>query len=124
MDSFNEFIVWLTFIINGLKDGERIYVHCKGGHGRSGMIVCCVLCIMYGMTPSKSIQEVTHGHRQRHEIGSKWKMRLCPSNEIQRAFVDRVFKSNTSKKTNPLCTNIEQVFNNVRMRILDKKTTL
>lgn len=120
MESFNEFIVWLMYIIQSLKDHEYIYIHCKGGHGRSGMIVCCVLCLMYGLTPSQSIQEVTHGHRQRPDIGAKWKMRLCPSNEIQRVFVDRVFQSNQrpSRPQDAISRDLEQVFNNLRRRLL------
>lgn len=119
MESFNEFIVWLIFIIQSMKEHERIYIHCKGGHGRSGMIVCCVLCLMYGMTPSQSIGEVTLGHRQRPDIGAKWKMRLCPSNEIQRIFVDRVFQSNQNKSCRDVSpSNIEHVFNSLRRRML------
>lgn len=123
MDSFNEFIVSLMFIVNNMKDNEYIYIHCKGGHGRSGMIVCCLLCLMYGKTPSQSIHEVTHGHRQRPLLSSKWKMRLCPSNEIQRVFVDRIFRSHNMMNNAPLTRELENVFNNVRKRILLYKPT-
>lgn len=119
MESFNEFIMWLIHIIQALKENEHVYIHCKGGHGRSGMIVCCVLCIMFGLTPSQSIQEVTHGHRQRPDIGAKWKMRLCPSNEIQRIFVDRVFQSNHCiQNQRSSGQDIEHVFNSLRRRML------
>lgn len=121
MESFNEFIVSLMFIINSMKENEYIYIHCKGGHGRSGMIVCCLLCLMYGKTPIQSINEVTHGHSKRPDLSTKWKSRPCPSNEIQRIFVDRIFRSNHKTHINynqPLTREIENAFNNVRKKIL------
>ena len=27
-----------------LVNNEKIYIHCKGGHGRAGLVVSCILC--------------------------------------------------------------------------------
>lgn len=92
MDLFHEFIVWLVFTIHVMRDTERMYIHCKGGHGRSGMVVCCILCLMHDLLPDKSIEEVTTSHKERPILTAKWKTRLCPPNEVQRVFIHRVYE--------------------------------
>src|SRR6056300_1591238 len=45
---FCSFIVNLTDIINTKLDNwELMYIHCKGGHGRSGVVVACILAYMF-----------------------------------------------------------------------------
>jgi hypothetical protein len=93
MDMFHEFITWLVFTMGVMKEGERMYVHCKGGHGRSGMVVCCLLCSLHNLSPERSIEEVTVSHMERPLLTPKWRTRLCPSNEVQRVFVSHLFQS-------------------------------
>lgn len=90
LDLFHEFIVWLVFTIGVMKEEELMYIHCKGGHGRSGMVVCCVLCARHSLSPETSIQETTISHHERPLLTEKWRTRQCPSNEIQRMFVHRI----------------------------------
>lgn len=97
--SFNDFIIWLMFTMNVLKEKESMYIHCKGGHGRSGMVVCCLLCLLHDLTPEQSIGEVTESHRDRPNLGLKWKTRLCPSNNVQRIFVNRICSSSEILKS-------------------------
>lgn len=118
MDLFNEFIIWLVFTISVMKENEFMYIHCKGGHGRSGMVVCCILCMLYGLSPEKSIEEVSISHNERPLLTSKWKGRLCPSNEIQRIFVNRVHQCNMRKNTQ-IHLELENAFNTTRRRLLN-----
>lgn len=119
MNLFNEFIVWLIFTINVMNENEKMYIHCKGGHGRSGMVMCCILCLMYNILPEKSIEEITRSHSERPLLTEKWRTRLCPSNEIQRVFINRVYQCNHIQKQNNINFKLESAFNNTRARILD-----
>jgi protein-tyrosine phosphatase len=89
--SFKEFIRWLSFLIQQMSKTEQIYIHCKGGHGRSGLVMACILCFLYRFRPSDSIKEITRAHIERKILSPKWKNRLCPSNEIQRIFIHNLF---------------------------------
>jgi protein tyrosine phosphatase len=36
-------------LVKHLSEGRRLYLHCWGGHGRTGTIVCVMLHLMYGV---------------------------------------------------------------------------
>ena len=69
-NKFSKFILKLTTIINKLKEKEAIYIHCKGGHGRSG-VVASLLCHIYKMEPKESIEQTTKFHNEREGIKIK-----------------------------------------------------
>jgi hypothetical protein len=119
MNFFNEFIVWLIFTISVMKENELMYIHCKGGHGRSGMVLCCILCLMYEISPQKSIEETTISHNERPLLTPKWKSRLCPSNEIQRIFVDRVYHCHKQQQDTNVYFEMENAFNTARTRMIN-----
>jgi protein-tyrosine phosphatase len=37
-------------LVARLHRGERLYVHCWGGHGRTGTVICIMLHLMYGVS--------------------------------------------------------------------------
>lgn len=115
MDMFNEFITWLVFTVGVMREDELMYIHCKGGHGRSGMVMCCILCMMHNILPEKSIEEVTTSHKERPLLAEKWKTRLCPSNEVQRVFVNHLYQCNRQN----IYLALENAFNTKRKSILN-----
>lgn len=120
MNLFNEFLTWLTFTINVMKEDELIYIHCKGGHGRSGMLVCCILCVLFNLTPEQSISEATISHNERPLLTEKWRLLPCPPHEIQRIFIHRVFQCHLQlqQQTSNTHLQLENLFNSTRKRIL------
>ena len=48
------FVKSLAKIIYMLADGKNIYIHCHGGHGRTGLYVVALLAIIYPELRSKS----------------------------------------------------------------------
>lgn len=48
-----------------MKGGKRAYVHCLGGHGRSGVVVACVVQRWLGMDPLQSLTYITTMHLTR-----------------------------------------------------------
>ena len=41
--SYVKFIINISNIIRQLRNNDKIYIHCKGGHGRSGVVVASLL---------------------------------------------------------------------------------
>ena len=88
---FIHFLEYLINIIGGLETDEKIYIHCKGGHGRSGMLVACLLCILENITPEESIKKTTEYHRLRPSLKKKWLSYHCPNIKIQQDFIYEIF---------------------------------
>jgi protein tyrosine phosphatase len=40
-------------LVTAISEGEVLYIHCWGGHGRTGTIVCIMLHLMYGVSDFK-----------------------------------------------------------------------
>lgn len=56
---------WKTFgsrIVSTLANGDRVFIHCKGGLGRTGTIAACLL-IESGMKPAEAIASVRRVRR-------------------------------------------------------------
>jgi protein-tyrosine phosphatase len=47
----------LDTIEGWIKDGRMVYVHCHGGHGRTGLVMACWL-IRAGLPSMKAISEL------------------------------------------------------------------
>ncbi|CAM9696043.1 unnamed protein product [Scytosiphon promiscuus] len=69
-----------------LARGEVMYLHCWGGHGRTGTVVCIMLHLMYGCSADEAMERCQHVHDVRRipiSVGS-------PQTEAQRQQVRRV----------------------------------
>lgn len=89
--SFLDFIRWLGFLVRHMAPNELMYIHCRGGHGRSGLVLACMICLLYKVHPTDSIRELTRAHLERKILSPRWKKRLCPANEIQRLYLHNLF---------------------------------
>jgi ribA/ribD-fused uncharacterized protein len=86
------FLVKVGDIINKLHPGELIYVHCKGGHGRSGIVVASLLCYMYDITASSALEYTAKYHSTRSVMREKWRRMGAPQSLYQRHFVHMFFE--------------------------------
>lgn len=89
--SFAQLIVRICNIIKTLEENQKIYIHCKGGHGRSGVLVACVLCYYYHISAEEAISLTTMYHAQRPLIREKWKRLGSPQGLNQKRFVHNFF---------------------------------
>ena len=74
-----------------------MYLHCWGGHGRTGTIVCIMLHMMYGLSSKEVLQRCQYVHDLRVvpiEVGS-------PQTPAQRAQVVRVIARLRQAKSLP-----------------------
>lgn len=88
---FSSFIVYLDHILKNLKDGEKIYVHCRGGNGRSGIVVACLLVRYQSITALDALQLTQKYHSERKNLKLKWKLMGAPQTYAQKNFVIKLF---------------------------------
>jgi hypothetical protein len=51
----NSLLEFAKLTVQLLQSGEKIYLHCWGGHGRAGTVYCLVLQLAYGMTANEAL---------------------------------------------------------------------
>jgi len=78
-------------VVKCLENGEVIYLHCWGGHGRTGVIVCLVLHLIFGLSYEQALEycELVHSMRT-----AKINVR-SPQTDGQRLQVKRIIDSLT-----------------------------
>lgn len=65
-----------------------IYIHCRGGHGRSAVVAGMLLTIIYPFLQSdKVLQWLTEAHRQRVDMRRKYYFVQCPTRKNQRRYL-------------------------------------
>jgi len=72
-------------VANDAKKGKKIYIHCKGGHGRSAMFFACVLIHIYPDKSAKEILDLTNNMHslQRTDTTKEWIDMGAPQTESQ-----------------------------------------
>lgn len=86
------FIHKISNIIETLEEGELIYIHCKGGHGRCGIVVSCLLCYIYKYTSTQSLEMTNKYHNDRKVMNERWRKVGSPQTDKQKDFVHKLFK--------------------------------
>lgn len=87
---FCNFIRKLSEYIDNLKENEKIYIHCRGGHGRSGLVVSSLLIYRNRYTIEEAINLTNLFHRQRIGLSDKWH-RLKIPNYTQINYLYKIF---------------------------------
>ncbi len=54
-----------------VKDGKIVYVHCQGGHGRSGVFACCFLQLYYRVDYKEALKKHKELHKTRKDNSHK-----------------------------------------------------
>ena len=86
---FSKFILEMVDKLHKLKqNGKKMYVHCKGGHGRSGMVVACILIQWFKFEdPEYALKLTTEYRNNRPKIKHKYLYQTSPEMNIQKNFV-------------------------------------
>jgi len=74
-------------ITDHIKSKQKVYIHCRGGHGRSAMVAACVLAYIKQIRPEEAIQQITKAHQLRPTLRHFWKDKPCPNSSLQRQFI-------------------------------------
>lgn len=91
--SFAQFIVLLADIIDNIHTNETVYIHCKGGHGRSGLVVASLLCYVCNLHPESALEYTNNYHNDRLVMRDRWRRIGSPQTYAQKQFVRRFFSS-------------------------------
>ena len=76
-------------IVASLESGKTVYLHCWGGHGRTGIMVCLVLHLVFKLSAEDAIEYCESVHAKRlHAIDVR-----SPQTEVQREQVKRIIRS-------------------------------
>jgi hypothetical protein len=108
-DAFRRFIVHLADVI--CRHKGKIYIHCKGGHNRSGLLISSLFCFMDNIEPMNAMAMTAARHTARIQMKEKYKNVPCPDNYRQRQFVIDLF--------NPIIICKSLFTNNVVYSVLD-----
>lgn len=57
-------------ICTQLNNGNTFYLHCWGGHGRTGTMVCLILNEIYGLNANEAMRYCQRSHNTRNHHGS------------------------------------------------------
>ena len=90
--SFCIFIILLTKLISNLEDDQKIYLHCKGGHGRSGVVVSCICFMLFPFSSKQSLIYTNICHSKRITMRKKWRKIGSPQTFTQKNFVNSICK--------------------------------
>ena len=99
----------LTRILEKLHKGHKLYIHCLGGHGRTGTLAGCLLAAIYPFWDSKAVLEYiqyAHNSRITNDLRCKGVVVASPNTQQQRAYVRRFaeYDNNTLKTQKQLAT--------------------
>lgn len=88
-DSFPGFINQLiTILYNGASAG-KIYIHCKGGHGRSALVAAIIYGRLSPATTQEALAAVREAHQKRRVMDDKWRRLGAPQRAKQKAIVKK-----------------------------------
>ena len=91
LESFTQFIIHIGSIIKNL-DREKVYIHCKGGHGRSGLVVACLICYLFKLSAYEALNYTSKCHNNRSVMRDKWRKIGSPQTYLQKRFVHQLFR--------------------------------
>lgn len=86
------FLDLVYHVAQRLQNQEKVYIHCRGGHGRSGILVASLLCYLHNIQPHQAIHKTTLYHSRRPNLKPKWKDITCPQMYRQQKFVLDLFQ--------------------------------
>ena len=89
-------------------DSGKVYIHCKGGHGRSGIIVALVTSIFFNVNADMALRHTNKCHNNRTEMRDIWRNIGSPQTPTQKEFVRRLLMTYTPSSRNILHSQYER----------------
>jgi protein-tyrosine phosphatase len=115
--SYARFIIRITSIIKGLNNNEKIYIQCRAGHGRSGIVVASLICHIFSLHPREALTYTNYCHNKRSIMKEKWRKIGSPQTYLQKNFVYKFFEYlNVSHHK-----NIKYGFNHITKHNIDTR---
>lgn len=87
LEDFVIFINKLREMIFTSPVNDIFYIHCRGGHGRSGLVSACIISSIYYFKPSETLQYISYCHNKRPFMTEKSRETGSPSRVNQKTFI-------------------------------------
>ena len=72
-DCIHSYCNFIFFLKGEIEKGNKIYIHCRGGHGRSSMVCVSTYMVIYMTDLKSSIEFISKAHNERVVLREKWK---------------------------------------------------
>lgn len=95
---FSRFIVFLSKLLAMKK---KLYIHCKGGHGRAGLVVSTLLCYTLSCLPKTALDLTKEFHNNRSVMNPYWRIVGSPQTYDQKSYVFSLFKEHNIGVSSP-----------------------
>lgn len=80
----------VQYLIDSI-DTHKIYIHCRGGNGRSGILVASILALLYNISGRRALEMTRMFHSRRPNLKRKYLLLGSPQTADQKRFVVRLF---------------------------------
>lgn len=87
----NHFCSFILRLENIIKNGDKMYVHCRGGNGRAGVVVACLLVRYHNMSALDAMELTRKYHSERKNLKLKWRLIGSPQTMGQKNFIIKLF---------------------------------
>lgn len=91
LQTYAKFIIELSHIIEHLRKNEKVYINCRAGLGRSGVVAASILCYITNTLPDKSIDYISRSLDSRKVLKDKWRKIGAPQTCSQKKFIYKFF---------------------------------
>lgn len=89
--SITDFFIFLNDLVVIIKS-KKIYIHCRGGHGRAGLFVACLLKHLNPeILQNQALKIVYDNHQKRPDMNPRWRKMGSPQTKKQKEFVFNYF---------------------------------
>lgn len=92
--TYEELTNIINFLHQYLYDGGKVYIHCRGGHGRAGLISGSLYGKAYNLTYDKVMQDLKIAHQNRLGVEQKWLKMGIPQTKSQKDLLKRFLEQN------------------------------
>lgn len=85
-----DLIIFRTYIAQlttAVQQGHKLYIHCRGGHGRSAMVAAIIYGKLTNNAPQTCLLTVKAVHQLRIEMKPKYRKMGAPQTAAQKKFV-------------------------------------
>ena len=86
-DKEEEFRTLIKYLFQKIRQNKKIYIHCRGGHGRSAVVAAILFGRITGQTGEQCLKIIRDAHQNRLEMKPQWRKMGAPQTVAQKNFV-------------------------------------
>lgn len=88
-----DYCKFISFLYFKVLENRRIYIGCKGGHSRSGMISISLISLLFSCDINSALSYVTESHNLRVNLRPVWRLKKSSINYNQFLFLKKIHKN-------------------------------